>query len=102
MCLERLCIELEALGVTLIVLESRGPADKFDRKLVDTLRSKKALSTAVRVEHVAGPVEPLLWIADIVCGAVSQASSGKSTFLTTPSDQSAPLRPAAKRPHDLR
>jgi hypothetical protein len=39
------------------------------------------LSTAVRVEHVAGPVEPLLWIADIVCGAVSQARSGKSTFL---------------------
>ncbi|EPR76341.1 hypothetical protein ADILRU_1286 [Leifsonia rubra CMS 76R] len=41
LCLERLCYELAARGVERIVFESRGPSDKLDRKLVDSLRAKK-------------------------------------------------------------
>ncbi|MEF2977652.1 hypothetical protein [Subtercola sp. YIM 133946] len=81
LCLERLCCELTELGVENIVLESRGPADKLDRALVDSLRAKRVLSSSVRIDHVAGPAEPLLWIADIMCGAVAQDRRGRPAYL---------------------
>ncbi|PPF78928.1 hypothetical protein C5B96_13935 [Subtercola sp. Z020] len=62
-------------------LESRGPSDKLDRALVDALRSKRQLESSTRIEHVPGPAEPLLWIADTLCGAVTQHRRGNPSHL---------------------
>lgn len=67
---ERLLQELMAIGVDRVVLESRGPADRLDRQHVDALRSRRLL-TDVRVDHVPGTAEPLLWAADAMCGVIA-------------------------------
>lgn len=36
---------------------------------------------AVRLFHEVGPKEPLLWIADTLCGAVATARCGRPEFL---------------------
>lgn len=81
LCLERLCFELHALGVSEIVIESRGPSDRLDRTLVDTMRAKRLIDASLRIDHVPGPAEPLLWIPDVVCGAVSQNRYGNPVYL---------------------
>lgn len=80
-CLERLCYELHQLGVSRVIFESRGPGDKRDRHLIDVMRSTHVISSALRVDHLPGPAEPLLWIPDIVCGAVTQDRIGYPDFL---------------------
>ncbi|MFJ3384876.1 MULTISPECIES: hypothetical protein [unclassified Curtobacterium] len=67
---ERLLLELTAVGVDRVVLESRGPADRFDRQHVDALRSRRLL-VDVRVDHMPGAAEPLLWAADAMCGVIA-------------------------------
>jgi hypothetical protein len=81
MCIERLSYELQLLGVTRVVFESRGPADKFDVELLQKLRSRRIIHSGLRFEHMAGPAEPLLWISDIVCGAVTQDRIGNPAML---------------------
>lgn len=81
LCLERLCYELHALGVSDVVIESRGPSDKLDRKLVDTMRAKRMIDSTLRIEHVPGPAEPLLWVPDVVCGAVAQERYGNPLYM---------------------
>jgi hypothetical protein len=81
-CLERLLHELDQLGVGTVTFESRGPKDdKRDRDMLDALRAKKAVSADLRMEHVAGPHEALLWVADAVCGAVVQSRTGEQVYL---------------------
>ncbi|MFV0460699.1 MAG: hypothetical protein ACK5MT_18225 [Actinomycetales bacterium] len=76
-CLERLLYELEAKAVTDIALESRGPADdRRDIQMLNALRGQRYLSTAIRLTHVVGRLEPMLWIPDAVCGAVTSARTG--------------------------
>lgn len=80
-CLERFVPELEALGCAHLVLESRGPADdKRDRAMLDALRARQ-LSTSLRLDHMPGPAEPLLWIADAVCGAITADRTGEPRWL---------------------
>ncbi len=78
--LERLLVELPARGVHTAVLESRGPADRHDRAHVDALRARRALS-GVRIDHKPGAVEPLLWVADTLCGVIGRDRQGESTYL---------------------
>lgn len=79
--LERFVPELEVLGCAHLVLESRGPADDHrDRVMLDALRARR-LSTSLRLDHTPGPGEPLLWIADAVCGAVTADRTGDSRWL---------------------
>lgn len=80
LCLERLCFELYGMGVRAVTFESRGPADKLDRNLVDALRARKLIDATLRVDHISGPGEPLLWFPDIVCGAVNQDRAGVTSF----------------------
>jgi len=35
----------------------------------------------VRIEHVAGPKDPALWVADALCGVVTQARLGNRRYL---------------------
>jgi hypothetical protein len=85
LCLERLCYELEQFGVDDVIVESRGPSDKLDRQLLDTMRSRRIIGPSLRLHHRPGPAEPLLWVPDVVCGAVTQDRVGNSSFI-------APLR----------
>lgn len=76
-CLERLLYELEVKDVDDIVLESRGPADdRRDIQMLNALRGQRYLSTALRLTHIVGRHEPMLWIPDAVCGAVTTARTG--------------------------
>jgi hypothetical protein len=71
LCLERLCVELDSLGVETMTLESRGSSD--DRRDLDALqafRSRRLISGGLRMYHLPGPKEPMLWVPDAVCGAV--------------------------------
>ncbi|QNF94939.1 hypothetical protein IGS73_03930 [Janibacter indicus] len=58
--------------MTAVTLESRGPADdQRDIDFVNVLRGGQRVDPSVRVEHVVGRDEPLLWIPDTVCGMVT-------------------------------
>jgi hypothetical protein len=70
-CMKRLTYELEQLGVGPMTLESRGSADdKRDRDVLDSFRATGSISPSLRMDHIAGPAEPILWVPDAVCGAV--------------------------------
>ncbi len=81
-CLERLLHELEAQAVEDVVLESRGRADdRRDIEMVNALRGQRRLASGIRLAHEVGRREPMLWIADAVCGAVTSARSGTGRYL---------------------
>ncbi len=81
--MERLIVELQMLDVHRVALESRGAAnDTRDRAHLDTARARRLVTAPLRIEHRAGPEEPLLWISDVVCGAIVQARNGDPRYLT--------------------
>lgn len=76
-CLERMLYELDTADVGAAVLESRGrKPDLRDLQMVNVLRIRKAISDRLRVNHIEGPGEPALWVADCVAGAVGAYRSG--------------------------
>lgn len=81
-CIERLLWELAQLdAVGQVMMESRGPADdKRDLKMVDTLKASHVIPGSMRVDHVRGRDEPLLWLPDAVCGAVGSSVEGDETW----------------------
>ena len=75
-CLEQLCCDLETLTVTRLVIESRGAADdRRDLATMQSLRAQRRLGPELRMRHERGPAQPLLWIADAVCGAYRSGGS---------------------------
>lgn len=48
--------------------------------MLQIMRSARAIGPGIRMEHMAGPNEPLLWAADIVCGAVTQREQNVSEY----------------------
>lgn len=82
--LERLCWELEQLGVGAAVFESRGPADdRRDLVALQGFRARRVVSSTLRMHHLPGPKEPMLWIPDAVCGAVVSARTGNDAYFET-------------------
>jgi len=82
-CLRRMLFELVELGVAHVVAESRGSADdRRDRNLLDALRAQKQIPSALRLDHMPGPLEPMLWIPDVVAGAIT-ASRTTGAALTS-------------------
>ncbi len=76
-CLEHLLYELARMRIDHVVFESRGQADdRRDLELLDTMRRKHLLPRPLHVDHRRGREEPLLWVADAVCGAVSEQRCG--------------------------
>ncbi|QUR69458.1 hypothetical protein [Mycobacterium spongiae] len=83
LCMERLLPELVAMGVGRAIAESRGTKDdQKDHATLDNLRRKHALGGHLHLDHVGGPVEPMLWIPDACCGAVTQLRCGDSEHYT--------------------
>ncbi len=78
---EQLYRELEQLGVTDVIFESRGTADdKRDRKHLDGLKQAKQFS-GIKAFHEPGSSNPLLWLADALCGSVVQSRVGEHKYL---------------------
>lgn len=79
--LQLLLPELAALGVGQVYFESRGESDdKRDRKMLNFLRQQRLVDATLRIDHVGGGDEPLLWIPDAVCGMVSARRSGDPAY----------------------
>ncbi|MFT4286191.1 hypothetical protein [Nocardioides sp.] len=82
-CLERLLWTLDQRGdVQQVVLEARQTRqNERDRKILDVMRASRVVGASLRMEHMPGPREPLLWIPDIVAGAYSDLLAGaEATF----------------------
>jgi hypothetical protein len=81
-CLERLLIELEILGVTAAVLESRGThQDSLDMKMLGHLRTQHTVSR-IRLHHRTGPSDPMLWVPDACCGAIVEDRCGTPEYFS--------------------
>lgn len=103
-CLERLLLELKRRVVTDVVLESRGPADdRRDIHLLNALRGRRYVSTSIRLSHVIGRLEPMLWIPDAVCGAVTSSRTGNPAPGSPPTapDDGRDLTPTSREPRAL-
>lgn len=75
-CLETLYYELAGHEVYSVTLESRGAQDKSDRAHIVALQGQ-GLNKGVRIQHLRGGDEPLLWIADAVLGSLNSAYLGE-------------------------
>lgn len=80
-CLEFLLPNLAEMPCSRITLESRGDQDQSDLDLLQKFRAQKVVTSGLRVDHSVGRIEPALWVADIVCGAVVQDRVGNSSYL---------------------
>lgn len=81
-CLDRLIPELAGRDVRKMTAESRGKKDdKRDVDAIQNMRARLLLTGHLRLDHCAGPAEPLLWAADIVCGALTQDRCGNGSYL---------------------
>lgn len=81
-CLDRLVPELIDRDVRKVTAESRGAKDdRRDMDMIQALRSRRVLTGDLQLDHRAGPREPLLWAADIACGAVTQHRTGNGSYL---------------------
>lgn len=82
LCMERLLFELDQMQVATVTFESRGPADdRRDRHMLDSLRARKTIGSSLRLTHEKGPLEPMLWIPDALCGAATSQRVGDAPYL---------------------
>ncbi len=78
-CLERLLFELDAAGITQVLLESRtATLNRKDQQVVGGFLARKVIRH-VRIKHTAAVNEPLLWVPDIVAGAVGLDAEGRES-----------------------
>jgi len=80
-CLMALIMELHGFGVNQLYLEAREEAlNKRDIATVVAARQALPKGTRFRADHIPGPTEPLLWVSDIVAGAVRAQRQGNSQY----------------------
>lgn len=80
MCLAGLLSQLEARGVSHAVLEARNPTlDARDIAAVRAFRASHVIGHEIRVDHGYPSRQPLLWVPDIVAGAVGADATGESS-----------------------
>jgi hypothetical protein len=76
-CLHQLVVELHGYGVEHLLMEGRTEQlNTRDVRNVQAARYNLAKGTRFVIEHMPGPLEPLLWAADVVAGAVRQQREG--------------------------
>lgn len=77
--LEALLPALEARGMTMLVLESRGRInDRRDIELLLALRRQSALSGKLDISHKAGNEDSRLWIPDQILGVFGDAATAST------------------------
>lgn len=64
-------------AITDVYAEARqAKQNAADVKLLQVMRASQRIQPGLRLEHLPGPVEPLLWIPDIVAGAFNAGRAG--------------------------
>ena len=82
-CLEALYHDMVDMEVFDLLLEDRSPSqNKKDLGHLVALRSR-GLDRRLRIDHQRGGDEPLLWIADVLLGAINSAELGQTAHLET-------------------
>lgn len=72
-CMESLAMYLDAMDVTQVFLEEREASlNARDQRLVQAIRGKKLIRSTLRIDVAKPSVEPMLWLPDIIAGAVGQ------------------------------
>ncbi|HEX6342903.1 hypothetical protein [Umezawaea sp.] len=64
-CLVAVVVDLTALGVARMVLDTRRERDRHDKRTIRAVLGKEAKEPVVH-EHVVSGQEQMLWIADVV------------------------------------
>ncbi|MFD4347533.1 hypothetical protein ACFWQ6_22190 [Streptomyces coelicoflavus] len=81
-CLNTLVFELHGFGIGHLCLEARG--DELNARDIRTIATARQTvlpkGTQMRADHIPGAKEPLLWISDIVAGAVRAQRQGDSRY----------------------
>ncbi|RCG32737.1 hypothetical protein DQ384_04475 [Sphaerisporangium album] len=78
-CLQRLLVELDGMGVSTVIVESRSPGqDHLDLLLLMAARKTYRLSKNMTVSWQSSYEEPLLWAADSVVGATTWWLDGRT------------------------
>ncbi|AGS73862.1 hypothetical protein [Streptomyces collinus] len=81
-CLSALIQELHGFGVSRLCLEARE--DELNARDIRTIATVRQTvlpkGSMMRAEHIPGATEPLLWISDIVAGAVRAQRLGDSRY----------------------
>lgn len=52
-----------------------------DVELLNALRSQRLVGPELRIEHLPGPSDPLLWVPDVVAGAVGAERRGDASYI---------------------
>lgn len=66
-----LTVLLADMGVSRVFLEERHPSlNERDKRLIDAIRGKKLIPAELRIDIQRPSEEPMLWMPDIVAGAV--------------------------------
>lgn len=79
-CLEQMYYELSDMQIQNVTLESRQEAqNKKDREHIVALQGQ-GQCTDLRIKHVRGGDDPLLWIPDAVLGAFNSMHLGHDQF----------------------
>ncbi|WP_106196268.1 hypothetical protein [Umezawaea tangerina] len=65
-CLIAMVLDLVAVGVVRLVLDSREVRDHHDKRTVKAVLGKRSAESQFIYEHMLSTQEPLLWIADVV------------------------------------
>ncbi|MER7830198.1 hypothetical protein [Streptomyces sp. NPDC095602] len=81
-CLAALIDELHGFGIDHLYIEAREPALNARDIQTVTLARQTVLpkGTRFRADHAHGSTEPLLWISDIVAGAVRAHHTGDGQY----------------------
>ncbi|MFI7396434.1 hypothetical protein [Streptomyces tendae] len=81
-CLNTLIFELHGFGIGHLCLEARE--DELNARDIRTIATARQTvlpkGTQMRADHIPGAKEPLLWISDIVAGAVRAQRQGDSRY----------------------
>ncbi|MFJ8351306.1 hypothetical protein ACIQ9J_34070 [Streptomyces sp. NPDC094153] len=80
-CLNLLVCELHGFGVEHLFMEARDPVlNARDVATVQQARYALPKDARFRLDHLPGTAEPLLWVADIVAGAVRAEKLGEPRY----------------------
>ncbi|WP_063016353.1 hypothetical protein [Nocardia nova] len=80
-CLEHLFPQLTHMSCGEVTFESRGTMDASDLDILQKFRARKLAPAGMRLHHMKGRIEPVLSVADVVCGALVQARVGNPVYL---------------------
>ena len=78
-CIRQLAQELARKGVDQLTLEARNRVDDR-RDIIDINWMRQSEGSSLWLQHLRGVDEPLLWIADLICGASLARFRGDETF----------------------